>query len=258
MKRLKRNPDREDAALRSTAWRAVVIVLWVVLAAVVAAAGLATYLALFTNTCDIRRVNITGSRYLQADYLRQLSGIDDYKNLVTLPVGRIAKNFAANPWIDRVDVSRRLLHTVDIRVFEREPVAVLDYGGLEFLVKGDGFVIAKTTLDEFKELPRIHGGAAQPPEVGAMLTEKKTLDCLKVVAGMPPSLRAILALGNPFDGRGCVFIARPGFNIVYGSPEGGRKKNEMLEVILADLAKNRRDIAYIDIRVPDSPVILPN
>jgi cell division protein FtsQ len=231
--------------------------LWTIVILLLLGGGLVVSLALFTGTCRIQHVNFSGNKYLQADHLRQLSGIEEYTNLVTLPVGRIARNLMGDPWVKSVKVQRHLLHTVNIRIDERVPVAVLDCGGTAFLVEGDGYVIGKIKPDEFKELPRVHNGSAAPPMGGAIVTDKKVLECIKAIGGMPASVRAILALGNPFDGRGSVFITTLGFNIIYGPTTGQKNKNEVLEAVVTDVKNNKRSIEYIDVRVPDSPVIKP-
>jgi len=73
----------------------------------------------------------------------------------------------------------------------------------------------------------------------------------------PPEMRAALLMGNPFDGRGQVFVARAGYNVVYGRASGMKQKNEVLQAVATDVGNNKRRIAYIDVRVPDSPVIKP-
>ncbi len=231
--------------------------LWIALAVVVLAAGTVVCLALFTGTCRIQAVNFSGNRHLGADYLRSLSGISGYRNLVTLPVGRIEKNLESNPWIRQAKVQRHLLHTVNVKVEERRPLGVLDCSGTGFLVSSDGTVVEKIPLEQFPELPRVHGGALRPPTVGEKISDGKVNECLGVMRGMPESVRAILALGNPFDGRGPVFISRLGFNVVYGPNTEAKLKNTVLEAILADVKNNRRKISYIDLRVPEAPVIKP-
>lgn len=258
LKSLRPPDDTEETIEPSRAWRIVRLTSLIAAITALGVAALIVCLALFTGICNIRKVNITGNKFLSAEYLRQLSGVDSHKNLVTLPVGRIARNLESNPWVRRVRVRRRLLNTVDIEVTERVPVAVLDYSGTGFLVDSNGFVTARTPLDQFAELPRVHGGTtAAPPVIGEVLKDKKMLECVKVIGRMPAPVQAVLALGNPFDGRGQVFITRLGFQVVYGHETDARKKNEVLQVIIADVASNKRNIAYIDVRVPDSPVIRP-
>ena len=257
MKRLKRLPDSSHRPRLPNAGRLLKRALVLLIVLVVLAAGLAAGLAYFTGVCQIRQVNFTGNKYLQADNLKQLGGMGSYANLVTLPVGKVARSLESSPWVRDAQVQRHLLHTVNIRVVERTPVAVLDCGGTGFLVDGDGFVIAQAANDQFKELTRVHGGDIKPPAIGTRVTDGKVLGCLSVLNSMPQSVRGLMLLGNPFDGRGPVFMTSLGFNVVYGATSGFSAKNDVLEAIIVDVKNNRRKIAYIDLRVPDSPVVKP-
>lgn len=258
MKRLRRNPDSRRLAVRRISWHGVrSAMLWLTALAVVVAGGMLA-LAMFTGVCEIRDVRIEGNHFLSTEQVRQISGVEGYANLVTLPVGKLAKNLEANSWVTDARIERHLLHTVTIRVTERRPVAMLYCGGPTFLVDGRGYVIAGAGEDQSPELPRIYGGDMKPPEPGTILTEPKIKEGLEVMVSMPDDMRSLLQLCNPFDGRGQVFATRNGFNIVYGSSERADLKNEILKAILVDLQNNGRGIAYVDIRVPDSPVIKPN
>lgn len=257
MKRLKRPGQRADPRGSGRPGRLAKIICVSVAAAVVVSTLAAAGLALFSGVCHIKKVDFTGNRVLSAEALRQLSGIDGYKNLVTVPVGRIAANLEASPWIAKAHVQRRLLDTVEIRVDERRPVVMLDYVSTGMLADRSGFVMARSPLDGFPELPRVHGGASVPPVVGRKIEDRKVLECVRVLGSMTPQMRGVFALGNPFDGRGQVFITRLGFQVVYGPESDGKKKNEVLWVVVVDVEKNGRNIAYVDVRVPDSPVIRP-
>lgn len=229
----------------------------VLLLLAVVAGGLVVWLAYFTNACAIQKVTVTGNKNLTPDYIRQVSGASYYKNLVTVPVGKLEKNLERDPWISDARIGRHLMHTLNIDVKERQPVALLDFGGACFLVDGSGYVITSISADKFPQLPRVYGGDAPPPRVGERVTDARTAECIKVISGMPQEIRDMIQLGNPFDGRGQVFVSRLGYNIVYGKASELSKKNEILQAIALDVRNNKRKIAYIDVRVPDSPVIMP-
>ncbi|MFH1149623.1 MAG: FtsQ-type POTRA domain-containing protein [Actinomycetota bacterium] len=257
MKRLKRNPDSRISA-RRISWKGVRNgLLWVAALAAVAAGGMLA-LAMFSGACEIDDVRVEGNHFLTRDQVVQISGVEAYTNLVTLPVGKLTRDLEASSWVADARIERHLLHTVTIRVTERSPIAMLYCGGPTFLVDGRGYVIAGAPDDQLPELPRIYGGDMKPPEPGTTIDEPKVVEGLRVMASMPAGIRNLLQLCNPYDGRGQVFVARTGFNIVYGSADQSRLKNEVLEAVLVDVANNNRGIAYVDVRVPDSPVIKPN
>lgn len=223
----------------------------------VAVALIAAALVMFTGVTDIRDVKFSGNKYVPLDYLQQASGIANYKNLITLPVSRIATSLMKNPWVSKVRVKRKLLHDVDIAITERVPVAMIETAGTGYLVDATGMVMAGCPEDQLKEMPRIFGGEAGPPVIGEKVSDRKISECVKILGTMPASMRSLLAMANPFDGRGPVFICTLGFNVVYGNARDARRKNEVMEAIVTDVKNNRRKIEYIDIRVPDSPVIRP-
>jgi cell division protein FtsQ len=257
LKKLERPARSKRLKAHADTRRPVVRALAVSLVLALVAAGLLVWLAFFTNVCSIERVNVKGNRNLTPERIRQLSGVGSYKNLMTLPVGKLAANLERDPWIKKAKVSRHLLHTVNIEVEERPPIAMLDFSGAGFLVDGSGYVIAGTTLDQFESLPRVYCGELSPPKVGEGIKDKTIMGALEIMGSMPSSLRDSLALANPFDGRGQVFASREGYSIVYGKPVELAKKNEVLKAILIDIANNNRKIAYVDVSVPDAPVIKP-
>jgi cell division protein FtsQ len=249
MKRLKRHPETRGLLFKTTLVSAVLLLV---------AAGLFAWLAFFTDACGINEIVVSGNEYLTQQYILERSGVGSYRNLVTLPVGRMAENLEQDPWIREARIGRHLLHKVTINIDERRPLAVVDFSGTALLVDDRGFVIARTTLDDYGDLPRIHGGDASVPQIETKVTNRKVRDCIELIAGMPDGVTGALSLANPFDGRGFVFIARPGYHIVYGSIEESSKKGQVLEAIVKDIENNNRSVAYIDVTVPDSPVIKPN
>lgn len=229
----------------------IIVVLVVVVGAVLA------WLAFFTGTCAIKTVVIKGNEHLTVEHIRERSGVDSYTRLITLPVGRLDENLENDPWVKEAKVGRQIPNTVNIDVIERKPVAVVDFGGVGFIVNGEAHVMAQVTVDEFPELPRVHGGDASVPTVDSRVNSKKIRECIQVVGDMPAELRATLALVNPYDGRGYVFISRDGYNIIYGAASECSRKDEILEAIITEIRSNNRRVEYIDVTVPDCPVIRP-
>lgn len=246
MKKLQRHPESHSLAYKIGVPAGLVLLIL---------AGLVIWLGFFTDACRIRKVIVTGNAKLTTERARGESGVDSYRNLITLPVGRLEKNLEADPWIKEARISRGLLHTVRISVTERKPVALLDFKESGFIVDGGGYVIARVASNDFVELPRIHGGDSRVPSPGRTLNTGKIREAVSVLDTLPEDIRASVLLVNPFDGRGQVFISRAGYQVVYGTAENRQKKNDVLEVLVLDIAKNNRKIAYVDVRVPDSPVV---
>jgi cell division protein FtsQ len=257
LKKLKRPADRRRPEPQPEKRRKTARVLAAVLVLALVAVGLLAWLAFYTNVCAIERVRVTGNRNLTSEQVRQLSGVGAYKNLMTLPVGRLAANLERDPWIKSARVSRHLLHTVNIAIEERPPLAMLDYSGAGFLVDAAGIVIAPAAEDSYASLPRVYCAELAPPKPGDKIKDKAVMGSLEIMGSMPAGLKGSVVLANPFDGRGQVFASKDGFNIVYGDASDLAKKNEVLQAIVTDISNTGRKIAYVDVSVPDAPVIKP-
>jgi cell division septal protein FtsQ len=242
LKKLKRPAARRRPEPQPEKRRKATRVLAAVLVLALVAVGLLAWLAFYTNVCAIERVRVTGNRNLTREQVRQL---------------RLAANLERDPWIKRASVSRHLLHTVNIAIEERPPLAVLDYSGAGFLVDAAGLVIAPAAEDRFASLPRVYCAELAPPKPGEKIKDKAVLESLEIMGSMPTGLKGSVVLANPFDGRGQVFASKDGFNIVYGDASDLAKKNEVLQAIVTDISNTGRKIAYVDVSVPDAPVIKP-
>lgn len=247
MKKLSRHPESIGIMFRRML---VILVLFLVLGL-----GVGAYLVFFTGVFSVKQVTFSGNRVLPSQHLHKLSGIDNYRNLLTLPVGAVEQNLEKDPWIKDVTICRKLPGTVQIEVEERDPVALADFGGATFLVDGNAYVVSKEDPQLYGHLPRIGCGDCSVPRVDTKVGNKVLRRAIQLLGSMPIGLRAEISLVNPFDGRGLVLVSRSGYLIVYGQTDERERKDEILEAIVVDIESKDRNVAYVDIRVPDSPVV---
>jgi cell division protein FtsQ len=219
--------------------------------------GLGIWLALFTDTCAIKEVAINGNSHLSSEQVRELSGVDAYKNLLTLPVARLSGNLEREPWIKAARIGRRLPGTVLIGIVERKPLAVVDCCGVGFLTDDSGYVISGVSGEEFASLPRINASDFAPPEVGDTVLDDSTMSGVKVLVAMDGAVRSTIEKVDPAGEGGIIFTSMDGFQILYGKSELLEEKSDVLKAVLEDVKRNDRIIEYVDVRVPDSPVIMP-
>lgn len=246
MRRLKRHPDEGSPVKK--------ILLGVAIFCFATIAFL-VYFCFFTDALSVSDVTIKGNSSLPTEYLRGLSGVDSYENLLTLPARVLDKNLRMNPWISDVDIEKKFPHTLIIRVKEREPLAVVDYEGACFLVDKEAFVLGKVEAHQYEALPRINGGSARIPSIGLRLPSGAVSDCVEVIGEMPTFIRSEMRFADPFSEKGLVFSLRTGYEIIYGEKADYKKKNELVKVIAGEIQRNKRDIAYLDVRVVDCPVV---
>lgn len=245
MKRLKRHPDAKSWFFKASIFLLVTAVLVI---------GLIVGLVLFTGICSVEKIEVKGNKYVDADAIRNASGIKTGQNLVTLNVSKVSKYLKKNNWIEDVDIKRHPLNRVTITVKERKPVARVNFSDVLYLVDGKGFIIAKTGNGEMENLPAVYAGKDSKCEIGKTIKGGSLEKAIELIDSMPERVYAAIGLCNPFDGRGFVFNARAGYQIIYGEYKDVKKKNELLEAVILDIETNQRNVSYVDVRVIESPV----
>lgn len=245
MKRLKRHPDTKS-------WLFKTLVFVLVLTAAVA--GLLAGLAFFTGLCSVEIIEVKGNQHESADTIRNQSGLKNGQNLITVNVSKAAQNLMKNNWIEDVNIERHLLNKVIITVKERKPVVRVNFSEVLSLVDGKGFVIAQVKNGEMENIPVVYAGKGSKGKTGKIIKGGSLKESIELIDSMPERVYATIALCNPFDGRGVVFNTKTGYQIIYGECEDIAKKNELLEAIILDIEINKRNVSYIDVRVPESPV----
>jgi len=247
LRRLKRHPES-----RSIIFKVLIVLIMLFSVSVVTL----ICLVLFTGMCKIENVVVNGAKQLSPEYIKELSGISTFSNVVTLPAGKIRGNLLREVWVRDARVRKKLFHTVIIDISERQPIAIIKFGDIGFLVDKEGVVIGRA--EDLKEvnLPFIEAENESSPKPGEKAFGKELLESIRVLGSLSENLYHEIEKVCPYDKRGTVFVSRSDYQIVYGSGFS-KKKNEILEAIIADIKNNGRRVAYLDIRVPECPVVMP-
>jgi cell division septal protein FtsQ len=106
----------------------------------------------------IEAIEVRGTRTLTADEIRALAPVALGDNVFRADLGRIERALEVQPWIADASVSRRLPHTIEIEIREREAAALVVLDGL-YLADAGGTIFkrARVDLGEGEGLPVITG-----------------------------------------------------------------------------------------------------
>jgi cell division septal protein FtsQ len=88
-----------------------------------------------------------GNARVTREEILALADLSPQANVFTTSLGAIRERVAKNPWIDRVEVTRRLPDRIAIAVTERQPSAVVVLGGA-YLVDRAGRPFKKAEIDK--------------------------------------------------------------------------------------------------------------
>jgi cell division protein FtsQ len=167
----------------------------------------------------------------------------------TLHVDRAAIERAASPYptIESVSVDPNFPHGMRIEVTERPPAMLVEAGGRQLPVAGDGTLLTGVEIGEDEGLPLLEIGELPPGEV----LEGEALQQALVVGATPEPLRPLIEKVGHDGDYGVELTLRGGIPIRFGN---GSRADEKWAAAAAVLADPKLDsLTYLDVRVPERP-----
>ncbi|HEY8338937.1 MAG TPA: FtsQ-type POTRA domain-containing protein [Egibacteraceae bacterium] len=253
----RRRAVAREAMRRRRRW-ALSIVALVLLAAGAAAVARSPLFA-------IREVRVTGvETAAQADLVRTAAGIAPGENLVAVDLGAAAARVEELAWVREAALRRDLPSVVTVEVTPRVPVAVVLVGGGAWLVDGDGVVVGGGAREG---LPVIDAPASVLPGVGEEVSDAAISNALAVHTQLPSSLAARAERYDAPSERGLRVLV-DGVWVRFGPAERVADKAAVIETLLRQVREQQEraaaepgtpvpQVAEIDVRAPDNPVLVP-
>ena len=102
------------------------------------------------------QVLVNGCDRLTEEEILELSDVTDQDNLLSLDLKLIATSIEAHPWVNTIEVKRKLPDHLIITIKEHTPVALLNSDKM-YLVDKQGKIIDELSIDEPVSLPIITG-----------------------------------------------------------------------------------------------------
>lgn len=225
----------------------------------VVTAGAGLWATVRSSALDVDHIEVTGAVALGPEVARTAAGIETGDPLFSVDLAAARAAVEALPQVLSARVSRGFPNRVEIRVTERQPVAVVarPTGGFAVL-DGTGRVVGDQA-ERPAALPEV-SGAGSAPAAGLWLTAADPV--LDVVASLPEVLRASVTQAT-LTGEQVTLVllggpgATPGQRreVRIGRAEELPAKASALVAVLERLGP--RPVAYVDVRVPGAPVVGP-
>jgi cell division protein FtsQ len=151
------------------------------------------------------------------------------------------------PTVETVSTARSFPDGLTIHVTERTPVAVVEGGGRDLPVAGDGTLLPGVSTEDL-DLPTI----AADPEPSATRLADQALDQARVLGGAPGPMLALVA-ESAVGEEGIVLELANGITLVFGDAAQTRAKWTAASRVLADAKLGA--LSYVDVRAPDRPAV---
>ncbi len=210
----------------------------------------------FSGTLNINEIEVRGNRRLETSYIRALSGVGENTNLIWANSGAIISSLKQDPWVEEVRVSKKFPSRLVLEVKEREPVFQIHSNLHYYLVDENGFVISAEERS-WPGLPQLFLPQALELEITSVLEGEDFHSAEEVLEHLPERLRPLLvAVSVTPEGRVTMHTG-PGYSIILGPIEDLDRKMELAVLIVEEVVGKYRNIEYIDLSIPENPVIKP-
>ena len=222
-------------------------------ALLVAAAG-AYVAARETSVFALRTVEVTGARPGIAAQVRRAVAPLVGTSLVPLDGKELERDAEELPAVRSARVDRAFPHALEVVVREERPLAVVRDAAHAWLVSENGRVIRASRSRALPRVPRVWLDGIADLRPGEALVDTRLRVALHTLAHVPrPFPARVLAVRA--DGRSVTLVLAGGTELRLGSPTHVRQKLEAAAAVLESLsAPARRELAYVDLALPDRPV----
>lgn len=217
--------------------------------------GAALWLVFWSPLLRVREVVVRGSDHVNAQEVARVAGLDSSDNLLLVSPGSVEDKVGELAWVKHARVNRKLPGTVRVKIVERRPALVLSVQSDRWTLDRFGNVLTEGEAAE--GLPVLAGASVPEPRPGSRLQTAEIRSALQAWRSLSKKVRPrVVAVLAPTPERITLSLA-DGTQVRFGAAENLDAKNEVLAVLLAQLAAENRSVAYIDVRVPSSPALSP-
>ncbi len=217
---------------------------------------LATLLAYFLATWPALRphtIVVHGNHVVDKEAILRAARIDLQKNAWLQNTGAMTHRIEAIPYVDTASVHRRPPSTFVIDVTERIPFARLVSAGETVIVDRDLRVLQESSAS-FNALPALIAKNLPAPRTGATLSQTELIALRNDAEALTNAHLAAALLEHDKYGD-LVVTLRNGVRVLFGDETDLTKKIPFVDPILAQVGREGRPIAAIDLRAPKTPVV---
>ncbi|HLF70479.1 MAG TPA: FtsQ-type POTRA domain-containing protein [Actinomycetota bacterium] len=201
----------------------------------------------------LRRIQVLGNHRVDASTIARSTDLVRGARLVDLSTSAVELKVERIAWVEHARVERIVPSTVRITVTERKVAATVMIGVTRFLVDATGVI-----LQEGEEGKLLITDLRLPKVTLGQRVELITFrDSLRIAAALPGDIKAALLSVSAPSVDGITLRLNDGVEVRYGAAEEMRDKNYAIEKVLENERSRGRQVAYLDVRDPQRPSVMP-
>jgi cell division protein FtsQ len=223
-------------------------------AAVLGVLGLLYLAARETPLFAVREVDVTGAPPAVRKAVLEATEPFVGESLVALDGDELRRSLEALPTVRSLRIDRAFPNTLRIAVSPEQPLALLRRGPRGWLVSERGRVMGELETPAATARPRIWIGRGTEVETGGVVENATVHVALRVLRRVPEGFPVRIRSVRVADGTATLVLGGGG-EIRLGSRDALTLKLNVAGRVLHGLtALERRNLAYLDVAVPERPV----
>ncbi len=208
-----------------------------------------------SDAFQVQSVRAHGNRLLSQAEVETIAAVDG-ANAFWINTRDIQARFERQPLVRHAEVTVTLPGTVDVDLVERQPAAIWDSNGQDFLIDRDGLVLESAKVApgdlNLSSLPRVVQAEGDPPQPGqkvdpAILQASQQLASMLPQAGVTP-----LSFEWGHD-QGLEIPTSAGWRVRFNGGGDLTAQVESLQTIRDYLQRTKQPATLIDVRFGDRP-----
>ncbi len=222
-----------------------------VVGGVVAVGALLSTRVVGARLLSVDRVTVQGNRRLSETELDALKGSVRGQSLLLVDLQQFRARVMESPWVASVTVRRMLPSTLEVRIVEREPLAIARIGQQLYLVDGTGIIIAEYGPQHSDyDLPIVDGMASEDAKAGSMIDPVRAHlvgRFLGALAARPELRQSVSQVDVSRDANVAVLLDGDSTLLYLGDDQFVDRLRTYLE-IRPTLVERMNDVDYVDLR----------
>ncbi len=232
-----------------------VLGLWLFLLFLISLAG---YYFLNSAFFALQQIEVTGNTTISQETIVRQSGVAPGVNLFKIDTQGVIRKIQMLPSVKKVEVKRRLPHTLVLQITERTPIALVVSPDGFLQVDDEGIYIKR--VQDFKDLhlPVVSGVPLENNLGPGTRLEKPGLSAaLRLIQMMDKVLKENVTEIIAPSPQTITLKTLQGVEIRFGEPEEMDRKMKIIEELLIENGAiiNNQTVEYIDLRYNTAPVI---
>lgn len=198
---------------------------------------------------NITAVEVYGTQQVCPEEVTALTGVELGLNIFSLRTADVVKAASGHPWIQSVDLVRRLPDKVVLNVTERQPILLVPYRTSFLEVAEDGVVLAVRSTLSGQALPLVTGFSVKDEvRLGQQLPGEEVAQVSRCLNGLPADFWSQVAEIHLDENKEITLYTVDRVQILLGEPVKLKQKLALLSGIWTELTSQRQTAVSIDVR----------